>query len=747
MKKIISSITFTLMIFIGFGQAPIPTSWDCTDVNSLPTGYSIGPVSYLPSNYANLGVGNSPSLKLNGDDQYLTIQLAGEAGEFTYWIKGTNPPSPPGQPFDGQFDIQVSDNGTSWTTLRSLVDAVVDVNNIQQYTDTVLPTTRYIRFYFTRKESGFNISLDDIYVGVPVPRPEAEINAVIDNDTVFSGGSYYTSENVSSTKRVNIIIENQGLDSTLSISSVNSSNASEFAVTSFPTTIDSLSSDTIKIDFTPSAAGTRTSTITITNNDNNESSYIINLIGYGNGFATEPNAPSSVTFSNVVTYDYDVHYSPNSPLSDEGYIAIFQKGTAPVSTPIDGMDYNPGDMIGGAKVAYIGTDTLYSAKEVWANSTYYVAVFAYSGNGPYRNYSSVATTNNITTPITMMPSNYYNSVNSAVSTFVPDLHALVSPHTLAFYSDFDDTYIAEFASRDTTNGQLVVTCRYTSDEYLYSPPFSFSYISREHSFPQSWMPTWGDQSKPEYNDYHNLFPVNQAGANAVRSNYPLGEVATISSVFLDGTLGQDTAGNDVYEPRDSHKGDAARAMFYMSIAYTSISGNLWALPDTIKTNPFQPGFKGQDQDVLKKWHWQDPVDEWEIARNDYIESVQGNRNPFIDSMEYVCFIDFMSMTRVITSAPCTFTPVGIDESSGINYLKVYPNPTNNILNVSYEFSEISNKSSLVIKDIIGKNVSETIFLRDVNGKKLINVESLPQGVYFLSINSGKATKSMKFVKN
>lgn len=746
MKKLLLIIALLATTGLTIAQAPVPSYWDCSDVNNLPLGYSIGPSSYPPQNYAFEGVGGGPCVKLRGTGNYVEIHLAGEAGVFSYWVKGNslNPP-----PFDGDLEVQISDNGTSWTTKRTLSNGQINLSTIAQFTDTAESTTRYIRFYFSRKVSGFNLSLDEINIGNPLPKPSAEINAVIGGDTVFSGGTTYISENVGLTKRLNIIIENQGTDSTLMLSSVVSSNNTEFNLVSYPSSIDSLTSDTIKIDFIPSITGTRTSTLTIANNDTNENPYIINLVGYGDGLATEPSVPASVTFASVLTYDYEVEIHPTTPLNDEGYLVLFSKTAIPPVSPTDGMLYSPGDMIGGAKVAYVGTDTVYSAKEVWANTKYYVSVFAYSGNGTYRNYTNTALVDSVTTPATMQSPSHYSSVSTSVSSFIADLHALVNPHTLRFYSDFDETYIDEFGSRDTTNGQLVVTCRYTSDEYIYTPPFSFSYISREHSFPQSWMPTYNDasfQSYPEYNDYHNLFPVNQASANSVRSNHPLGEVATVISSFMDGTYGTDTAGNTVYEPRDSHKGDAARAIFYQSIAYTSVSGNLWNLKDTIQVGPFSAPFKGQNQDVLKKWHWQDPVDGWEMARNDYIESVQGNRNPFIDSMEYVCYIDFMSMTRVVTSAPCTFTPVGLDELSGIKSLRVYPNPATTQLNVIYDLAELKD-AAILIQDITGRTVVNSIKINNTFGNRMIDINHLPNGVYVLNFTNGQINKSVKFIKN
>jgi endonuclease I len=39
--------------------------------------------------------------------------------------------------------------------------------------------------------------------------------------------------------------------------------------------------------------------------------------------------------------------------------------------------------------------------------------------------------------------------------------------------------------------------------------------------------------------------------------------------------------------------------------------------------------------TLLHWHMEDPVDTFEIRRNNRIYEYQGNRNPFIDHPEYV----------------------------------------------------------------------------------------------------------------
>ena len=42
------------------------------------------------------------------------------------------------------------------------------------------------------------------------------------------------------------------------------------------------------------------------------------------------------------------------------------------------------------------------------------------------------------------------------------------------------------------------------------------------------------------------------------------------------------------------------------------------------------GLTNYAKKLFYEWHKDDPVDAWELQRNSRAESVQGNRNPFID---------------------------------------------------------------------------------------------------------------------
>lgn len=241
---------------------------------------------------------------------------------------------------------------------------------------------------------------------------------------------------------------------------------------------------------------------------------------------------------------------------------------------------------------------------------------------------------------------YYDAINTSSSSFITDLESRIrSPYMKISYDQFDETNVTFFASRDTTAGKRVVTCVYSGENYLYTPPFAWIPFSREHTWCHSWMPTHPAESRQEYSDQHHLFPTNQNNANGIRSNHPLDNLTTISSTYLESKYGRNSSGDLAFEPRPIHKGDAARAILYMALKYDGINGYTWNF------NWLQPKLAAlsegpQDLNTLISWHKQDPPGKWEVDRNNYIQSIQENRNPLVDHPEYVNYIDFNNLTKL-----------------------------------------------------------------------------------------------------
>ena len=90
---------------------------------------------------------------------------------------------------------------------------------------------------------------------------------------------------------------------------------------------------------------------------------------------------------------------------------------------------------------------------------------------------------------------------------------------------------------------------------------------------------------------------------------------------------------DRAEPADAYKGDIARILVYVFIHY-GYRGSYYNHEDMIGKLNLQNviGYTSQDKvyQKLVEWNEMDPPSDTEIWRNDTVERIQGNRNPFVD---------------------------------------------------------------------------------------------------------------------
>ncbi|HEX8515354.1 MAG TPA: endonuclease [Bacteroidia bacterium] len=733
MKKILlTTIAFAGFTMSALAQAVLPTAWSFA-TTTFPAGWTTtGTAYYTASGFT------PPALKFDSSGDLLTINFASAPGNLTYYLAGNSFAG-------GTFLVEESANGTVWTTLHSFT--APPAGTYTMYTDVPNAASRYIRFNYSVKVSG-NIGLDEVTIAAAAASPAQEINVKQGTATIISGGTAIVNSPVSTTTPVTLTIENLGTVNTLNISTVNiaGANAADFSVSSAPTSVSSASTGNLVINFTPSAAGNRNAVMSILSDDADENPYLINLYGIGGSLASEPaTQPTGLVFSAVKTYRVTGTFSPSAS-APEGYIVLRKTGSAITDVPADGIVYQRGDLIGSSQVVYSGTQMSFAPNNIVANTTYHFAVFPYNGPGSYRNYlTSAPLMNSVTTPATMQPATYYNSVSTASPAFVTALHNKINPHTQQFYSNYGIKFVTPFIARDTVNDQRVITCVYSGQKQIYTDPFDFTLngFSREHTYCHNWMPTNPADGMPEYDDYHHLFPTNQDDVNAIRSNYPLGKVVTVSYTYMGCKFGLNAAGKAVFEPRDAHKGDAARALMYMATCYDGVSGQDWSFPDYISTSiPY-----GQDQNILKAWHYQDPPDNYEIARNDFIDSLQNNRNPFIDSVQYACYIDFMSMDKITApNLPCNSSVIGIEESinnSGI--LTIAPNPSTGNF-IAYLTSAEMQTASIRLFDVTGRIVfaDQRKLMQGENAVE-ININGLSQGIYTFVLTTGSGRTTEKLV--
>lgn len=107
---------------------------------------------------------------------------------------------------------------------------------------------------------------------------------------------------------------------------------------------------------------------------------------------------------------------------------------------------------------------------------------------------------------------------------------------------------------------------------------------------------------------------------------------------------------------------------------------------------------------------------------------------------YVTYIQY-------TTQPVT---IGIEEEGGIfNYFNVYPNPSNDVVNLSWNSDE-SSSGTLSLHDITGRQVyAENISIKTGNQKVVLSKERLMlgSGIYVLSISTENGTRTTKIIFN
>lgn len=729
MKKVLAFLLTSVSVLHLSAQTALPTTWSFT-TTSFPFGWTASGNTYYS------GSGNTPpACKFDNTGDWLEIYYSGSAGPLSYYITGNS--------FSGgTFEVQESVNGTTWTVLRTWNSSNLPSSTYSQFTDQPAAASRYVRFYYTNKVSG-NVGLDDVNLAAPPASPQQEINVQQSTTTIVTGGTIYVQSPVSTNTPFALNIQNLGTANTLNISSVTVSgpNASDFNIPSPPTTVAANGTAALNVDFTPAAAGTRNAIITINSDDADEPAYVINVYGIGGSFATEPTAQATnFQFTNVRSYRFVGGFTAASP-QPEGYIVLRHDGSPVTDVPVDGTGYTRGDQIGASKVVFSGNITAFSPIYIAANSTYHFAVFSYNGPSQYRNYLTASPlAGSVTTSGSMQPGNYYNGINPNNATFAADLATLINPHTDNFYSNYGPRMVSLFWARDTTNDQRVVNCVYSGNPEVYTEPFAWTNFSREHTYAFSWMPSNPNQNTPEYSDYFNLYPTDQNNANVIRSNYPLGEVVNASYTFMGCKFGTNALGQGVFEPRDEQKGDAARSLFYMATCYNTQTTN-WGFPNPISSSiPF-----GQDQDLLKAWNYMDPPDGREIAKNDFIDSLQGNRNPFIDSMQYACYIDFTNMTHISgPTVPCG--SIGVNENPLYKVeMSVWPNPSSGNGTLYYK-TERNEMITISVRDLTGREVYvNRTNAQAGNNAYILELRDLAKGTYSISIGSDVQVITSKMV--
>ena len=180
---------------------------------------------------------------------------------------------------------------------------------------------------------------------------------------------------------------------------------------------------------------------------------------------------------------------------------------------------------------------------------------------------------------------------------------------------------------DCQNNDGTVVLLYTSYEASMSDYAGSGSVgwNREHVWPKS---LGGDSTSGGGADLHHIRPDDYT-TNGTRGNKKFGNVSGGSQATggaLVGGMSGGTYSGNYFEPHDNVKGDVARICLYVYTRWNSS----WGASSITKVF--------QSVDVLLEWCALDPVDTWEMGRNEVVYSIQGNRNVFIDYPEYAWLI-------------------------------------------------------------------------------------------------------------
>ena len=473
---------------------------------------------------------------------------------------------------------------------------------------------------------------------------------------------------------------------------------------------------------------------------------------------TAPAAPP--TALNLTPANTSISGSFTASASANRYLVVRSLNTTLSSNPVNGTIYTAGQSLGGGTVVAYSTATSFLSGGLTANTLYYFFVFAANGEctgEPVYFTTSLNGSSTTTNTSSNLPPNYYNAatgltcapLKTALSTIITT-GAIQLTYTPGVWTSYLKTDI----KRNFENTRDIIWDMYSDRGPGQNEPYEYVYqvnqcgnytqegdcYNREHSFPQSWFV---GGTYPMYSDINHLFPTD-GKVNAVRSNFPFGEVTTlIGSPTQNGSkLG---TGNNfgytgtVFEPINEYKGDFARAQFYMATRYES---QIDSWQNNGNANEVLNGTEYQAYDdwyikLLYKWHLQDPVSDKERARNDSVFVVQNNRNPFIDNPQWV--FDVWSCTGLLTA-----TSVNDVLRLPANAVRLYPNPvinSNATIRLEKAFTQTT---TLVLMDVMGRFVNQQIIPA---GQTVITLQTkgLTKGMYVVKIQSKDGIVTRNFV--
>ena len=343
---------------------------------------------------------------------------------------------------------------------------------------------------------------------------------------------------------------------------------------------------------------------------------------------------------------------------------------------------------------------------------------------------------------TNIPQSYYDQANNLSGDDLKEaLHQIISNHVIFPYtSNSTDTWdILQESDQDPNenNNMILVYTGRSQDKGYRDGSGNYSQYengngtqsnswNREHIWPKSHG--FPDEDDNAYTDVHNLKPCDRS-VNSSRGtkDFDFGgnQHSEASDCLTD---------SDSWEPPDYVKGDIARILFYMVVRYdpgVDHENNTFDLElvDYTTPNNTEP-ILGKLSSLLD-WHLSDPVDDFEINRNEIIFGFQENRNPFIDHPNLVNYLWGDNVGLVWNEN------LNVPENEIIKTI-IYPNPSSGTVNFSTDMED----EIIEIFNLNGQNILNKI----IDSSNSVELD-LPSGIYFLRSHTKSGIYNSKLIIN
>jgi endonuclease I len=237
---------------------------------------------------------------------------------------------------------------------------------------------------------------------------------------------------------------------------------------------------------------------------------------------------------------------------------------------------------------------------------------------------------------------------------------------------------------------------------------------REHIFPRSLgTPNLGFEFAGS--DAHNLraidYPRNNTRSNRI-FDIGSGEASYVTST---GT----------WFPGEEWIGDIARMIMYMYVRFPSQCAAV-----SVGVGSTSYSNYGDMPNIFLEWNQQDPVSLYEQNRNNVLQNMQGNRNPFIDN-PYLATLIWNGPT-----AEDTWNLLSI-EASTLESIVIYPT-------VSYDYVNVSNQKNKTFEYTIYNYIGQSINTGSTTDK--IDISNNASGMYIIKLDSEGHSKTFKIFR-